>query len=142
MIVSLAHDPPCFGNYYKKQLAVIDWAKACTGGSTCSEPFANVDWSAGVGIAGHSMGGQATLFSSAPEYTAQYDIRTAVMHHAFSHTFPAPSVPFLDFTSELDTTAPADTMGLPIYKSAEGTGVIRAYVDKALTNHHGQCHFT
>ncbi len=43
--------------------------------------FANINWTAGVGIAGHSMGGQATLFSSAYNASA-YGIKAAVMHHA------------------------------------------------------------
>ena len=41
--LSLPHDPPCFGNYYKKQLAVFDWAKACElSDDPCSAPFAQV----------------------------------------------------------------------------------------------------
>jgi len=135
--VSLKKDPPCFGNYYKKQLNVIDWAKECSvGDSDCAEPFVHVDWSEGVGIAGHSMGGQATVFSSSYGNPEQYDIRAAVMHHAFSHTFPAPTIPFLDFTGEKDSTAPADTMGVPIYESADGSGLHRGLVDKTMANHH------
>jgi hypothetical protein len=134
---SLKHDPPCFGNYYKKQLGVIDWAKDCAAGiGDCAEPFERVDWSAGVGIAGHSMGGQATLFSSSDGNPEKYDIRAAVMHHAFSHSFPAPTIPFLDFTGEEDTVAPADTMGIPLYESANGSGLHRGLVDKTMAGHH------
>ena len=135
--VSLPGDPECFGNYYMKQLAVIDWAKSCSSyNDTCSEPFSHVDFSEGVGIAGHSMGGQATLFSSSYDNATNYDIRAAVLHHAYSHSFPAPTVPFLDFTGEEDTVAPANTMGLPIYQAAAGTGVTRGYVDKTYAGHH------
>jgi hypothetical protein len=135
--VSLARDPPCFGNYYKKQLAVFDWAKACTDSAdTCAEAFTQVDWSHGVGIAGHSMGGQATLFSSTKGNASAYDIRAAVMHHAYTHSFPSPSIPFLDFTGEEDTLAPAKTMGVPIYQAADGTGLPRGLVDKTLAGHH------
>jgi hypothetical protein len=134
---SLPHDPVCFGNYYKKQLSVIDWAKACSAyNPSCSTPFTHVDFSQGVGIAGHSMGGQATLFSSSYGNASDYDIRAAVMHHAYTHSFPTPTIPFLAFTGEEDTTAPPDTMGLPIYKSADGSGVVRGYVDKTYAGHH------
>ena len=52
------------------------------------------------------MGGQATLFSSsdATAVTSK-DIRVAVMHHAYTHSYPAPVVPFLAFTSALDFLA-------------------------------------
>jgi hypothetical protein len=98
--VSLKHDPPCFGHYYKKQLAVFDWAKEFSPEEGQADPFARADWSAGVGVAGHSMGGQATLFSSSYGNASAYDIRAAVMHHAFTHTFPVSEIPFLDFTGE------------------------------------------
>lgn len=135
---NLKHDPPCFGNYYKKQLAVFDWARGCSASddTSCYPPFVNVDWSKGVGIAGHSMGGQATLFSSSFDNTTQYDIRAAVMHHAYSHSFPAPTIPFLDFTGEQDTTAPPDTMAMPIYEAGAGSGLPRGFVDKTLVGHH------
>ena len=134
---SLKHDPPCFGNYYKKQLGVIDWAKECTAASSdCSIPFENVDWSNGVGVAGHSMGGQATLFSSSEQNATDYDIRASVLHHAFTHSFPVPTVPFLDMTGEKDTTATVEGMAIPIYEAAEGSGVPRGFIDKTLANHH------
>jgi hypothetical protein len=134
---SLRGDPPCFGNYYKKQLAIFDWAKECTNGNKeCSESFKQVNWDQGVGIAGHSMGGQATLFSSSESNASSYNIRAAVLHHAFSHNFPIPTVPFIDFTGELDNTAPPDSMGLPIYEAADYNNVDRVYVDKTYATHH------
>ena len=135
--VSLRYDPPCFGNYYLKQLDAIDWSKECASGNTaCAEPFKHVDFSAGVGIAGHSMGGQATLFSSSEGNATAYDIRAAVMHHAYTHTFPAPTVPFLDFTGDEDTTAPVDTMAIPLYEAADGSNLNRGLVDKTYAGHH------
>lgn len=134
---SLQHDPPCFGNYYKKQLKVIDWAKECAAEqSECSDPFKHVSWSSGVGVAGHSMGGQATLFSSSGQNASDYDIRAAVLHHAFTHTFPVPTVPFLDMTGELDSTATVQGMAVPIYQAAEGSGIPRGFVDKTFADHH------
>ena len=134
---SLRHDPPCFGNYYKKQLNVFDWAKSFDEGDGSEDDWTtHVDWASGVGIAGHSMGGQATLFSSSEGNATAYDIRAAVMHHAYSHDFPAPTVPYLDFTGEKDTTAPADTMGVPIYEAGEDSNLPRGLVDKTNAGHH------
>lgn len=68
--------------------------------------FTKMNWGGGVGVIGHSMGGQASLFSSS--YNAStYNIKAAVMLHAFTHTYPAPKVPFIVFTGDKDTTAPA-----------------------------------
>lgn len=130
--LSLRLDPPCFGNYYKKQLGVFDWAKAFVAEDGETDPFLYVDWSSGVGVAGHSMGGQATLFSSSYSNASDYDIRAAVLHHAYTHSFPVPQIPFVDFTGELDTTAPPDTMAVPIYKSADGMNIPRGFVDKVV----------
>ena len=74
---SLPNDPKGFGHYYLEQLKVIDWIKA----QPASSPFmSNLDLSNGVGVCGHSMGGQSTLFSSSYNSTS-HDIRAAVMHH-------------------------------------------------------------
>ena len=58
----------------------------------------HVNRSVGYGVAGHSMGGQATVFSSSYGNATGHRIRAAVMHHAFTHDYPAPTVPFLAFT--------------------------------------------
>jgi dienelactone hydrolase len=69
-----------WNSWYGEQLKTIVWAK---NQSTAAEPiFSTVDWSAGVGVAGHSMGGQATTTSAHHACAAQYDIRAAVLHHA------------------------------------------------------------
>merc|ERR1711964_693281 len=65
-------DPPCWGTWYKEQLKMIDWAQ--TQATTLP-----INASAGVGIAGHSMGGQATLFSAAYN-GSDPRIKAAVMH--------------------------------------------------------------
>ena len=117
---SLQHDPPCFGNYYQRQLDAITWAQQELFLNTPlydAEPLPLVDFSHGVGIAGHSMGGQATLFSSAYFNTSAHDIRAAVLHHAYSHTFPAPTVPYLVFTGAEDTTASAEDMAVPMFEA-------------------------
>jgi len=43
--------------------------------------FRTIDWAAGVGIAGHSMGGQASSFSAQRACAAQWDIRAAALIH-------------------------------------------------------------
>jgi hypothetical protein len=137
--LSLKKDPPCFGHYYKKQLSVIDYAReahAQSPGAGDNEPFKLIDFSVGVGIAGHSMGGQATLFSSSYDNATDHDIRASVLHHAFSHTFPEPTVPTLVFTGEADNTTPPETMGIPMYQAALAGGVPTGIVDKTLANHH------
>jgi len=78
------------------------------------EAYSNLHLEDGVSVVGHSMGGQATLFSSAYNSTS-HNIVAAVYHHAWTEDFPAPQIPFLDFTSVWDDEAPADTMGQVIY---------------------------
>ena len=79
------------------------------------------------------MGGQATLFSSSYN-SSSHNIKAAVMHHAYTHNFPAPQVPFAVFTSELDKTAPVEPMATGIYNVVGGSS-IRGIVDKMDTDH-------
>jgi len=126
-LATLPLDPPGFKHYYLQQLKAIEWARNQTDGL-----FSTVDFSVGVGIAGHSMGGQATVYSSS-EAGAGHDIRAAVMHHAFTHSYPAPVVPFLAFTGTKDTTAPP--------KMSQGFfGAERAHPVKGLVNKVGATH--
>jgi hypothetical protein len=63
-----------------QQLKALEWARAAA--KNGSDPLlSKIDLTIGTGIAGHSMGGQATLFSSAYG-TKDHDIKAAVMHHA------------------------------------------------------------
>jgi len=69
-----------WNTWYGEQLKTIDWAK---NQSKTDEPvFANVDWTTGVGVAGHSMGGQATTTSAHKDCAAKWDIKAAVLHHS------------------------------------------------------------
>ena len=99
---TLPDDPPCFGNYYNESFKVLEWARSS---AAASLPINNT---AGVAVAGHSMGGQAALLAAA-DATArtEYGIKAAVMHHAYTHTYPSISeVPFLACTGTADATAP------------------------------------
>lgn len=129
---NLPFDPPHFGLYYKQQLKVIDWAKgeAVSGKGI----FGSLNLTNGVGIAGHSMGGQGTVFSSSMGNASAHDIRAAVIHHAFTHTYPAPQIPFLAFTGTLDELAPA-RMTHKFFEAARAD-LPRGLVNRLDTDHH------
>jgi hypothetical protein len=128
---SLPWDPPYFRDFFEQQLLAITWAK-----SMGDEVFSLCNTSR-VGVAGHSMGGQATLFSSSGLNASRHGITAAVSHHGFSHDFPAPTVPFLAFTGSEDHVAPA-TMAQNMFAAAEKrAGSCTAYglVDKTGADH-------
>jgi dienelactone hydrolase len=126
---SLPGDPSCFGNYYEEQLKVIEWSQ--TAAALKALP---INATAGAGVAGHSMGGQATLYS-AVNAEPSHNVKAAAMHHAYTHSYPAiTSVPFAVFTGTLDTTAPP-SMAEQIY-NAKGAFGTRALVNKKGANHH------
>ena len=41
-----------------------------------------IDWDAGIGIAGHSMGGQSTAIAACQKCADAYGIKAAVIHHS------------------------------------------------------------
>ena len=55
--------PALWPAFYGEQLKAIDWARNMTA-TSADAVFATIDWAAGVGIAGHSMGGQATAIAA------------------------------------------------------------------------------
>jgi dienelactone hydrolase len=124
-------DPPCFGHYYKQQLKTIEWTRTAAAASL------PINTSAGVGVAGHSMGGQASLFSAA--YNASgYNIRAVSLLHAFTHKYPRLSVPFLVFTGTEDDVA-SPSMAQSIFDRAQtggGAPSARGFVNKVGANHH------
>ena len=124
----LPHDPPCFGTFYYEQLKTIDWARSPAAAAAGLPINGSL-----VGVAGHSMGGQATLFSAA--YNASdYGIKAAALHHAYTHTYPAiPTVPHLVFTGTDDTTAPP-AMAESIFNAAG------AFPTRGLVNKVGAAH--
>jgi hypothetical protein len=118
--LSLRYDPPGFGNYYQQQLKVIDWLMSNASSKT-SLPC-TIDLTNGVAIAGHSMGGQSTLFSSSYDNASMHNISAAAMHHAFTHEYAAPAIPFLAFTGGEDVVA-FPSMTEKYYK-AKGTHTV------------------
>lgn len=130
--VNLPKDPPGFGHYYMQQLEVLEWARdqAKAGDATLSL----IDPSAPAGVAGHSMGGQATVYSSSSTNPGAHNIKAAVMHHAYTHSYPAPVVPFLAMTGAKDTTAPpAMAEG---FFNAKGAAASRGLANKQSATHH------
>ena len=80
------------------------------------------------------MGGEATVFSSSYNNASDYDIKAAVMHHAFIRDeHPAPQIPFLAMTGSDDSTAdPAETEK---YFNASGANPHRGFVNKKGATH-------
>jgi hypothetical protein len=125
---TLKSDPPCFGHFYDQQLKTIDWARS----PAAAEAGLPINTSL-VAVAGHSMGGQATLFSAAYNATS-HGIKAAALHHAYTHSYPAiPNIPHLIFTGTHDTTAPPQ-MADSIF-NAVGAFAIRGLVNKAGAKH-------
>ena len=69
-----------WGPYYGEALKMIDWAQNMT--ATAEDPIFNmINWDAGVGVAGHSMGGQGTTIASCASCVKKWNIKAVAMHH-------------------------------------------------------------
>jgi dienelactone hydrolase len=123
--------PRGFKNFYEQQLKVIDWAKQQA--SAGDAVFETVNFDIGVGVSGHSMGGQATLVSASGQNPSKYNIKAAVMHHAYTHEFPAANIPFLAFTGTADYIAPS-SMTTEFF-NARGASSTRGLVNKVGATH-------
>jgi predicted dienelactone hydrolase len=132
--VNLPLDPGGFGHYYKQQLLTIDWAKAQSKDSSNKVLFGRLDLANGVGIGGHSMGGQATVFSASDTNATSYNIAAAIMVHAYTHEYPAPKIPFLAMTGTNDLIASRKMT--ESYYNAPGASSTKGYVNKKGANHH------
>jgi len=133
--VSLPGDPSGFGTYYEQLLKLITWSRdSHTSGQA---DFDHLDTSVGVGMCGHSMGGQGALFASSYDNATNYGIKATVLHHAYTHVYPPSSVPFLAFTGGKDTTAPPD-MAHEIF-NAPRTATVKGLVNKKSADHTEPC---
>ena len=126
-------DPWDFGNFYLEQLKSIEWARELASQGE-DAVFKLVNAAPGAAIAGHSMGGQATLFSSSAQNATGHNIKAAVMHHAYTHAFPPPTVPFLAFTGTADVVAVPESAS-EIFDSGEDTVAHRGLVNKEHATH-------
>ena len=124
--------PPWFG----EQIKAIDWARNMSAGGSSDPVFATIDWAAGVGVAGHSMGGQATSMSASAACAARWNITAAVLVHPEIGTLPWGntgsniSIPTATFTSSGDhtcTPATAEATMRAFNASAQGKTLPSAY---------------
>ncbi len=125
-------DPPLFAIYYEQLELVLAWAQSQAAAGVT--PFTELDFSHGVGVGGHSMGGQAALYAASN--AAKNNITAAVFFHAFSHSFPSlpPNVPILAFTGDSDFIAPP-WMAHQIFDHAANSTVNRGLVNKKNCTH-------
>jgi dienelactone hydrolase len=99
-----------WSEYYGETLKTIEWARneSVSDEGDRDAVFSLIDWSAGVGIAGHSMGGQSTTAAAALACVSAFDIRAAAVHHpasgdtAAGNLGAAVAVPLAAFTSSGD----------------------------------------
>jgi len=102
--------PKGWGSYYGEQLKAIEYAK--NESAAGDDVFSLVDWSTGVGISGHSMGGQATTITASDACAKQWNIKAAALHHPADGKTPAGnigvnvSIPLAAFTSSGDSIWP------------------------------------
>lgn len=107
--------PDLWAPWYGEQLKVIEWAKNMTNGGSTDPVFASIDWTVGVGIAGHSMGGQSTTMSANSACAKKWDIRASALVHPeigalpWGNTGSNISVPVIAFTSSGDKLCPPAT---------------------------------
>lgn len=128
--------PDGWAPWYGEQLKAIDWARNMTNGGSSDAVFQTIDWSTGVGIAGHSMGGQATALAAGSACAKAWDIRAAALHHPAAGTVPWGnvgsniSVPVAAFTSSGDSIWP-ETAGImaAFNASAAARALPSAYKD-------------
>jgi len=108
--------PHGWASYYGEGLKALEWAK----NNSAVEPAAKlVNWTAGVGICGHSMGGQAATLAAGAGCAAQWDIRAAAIHHAAEGRISATgniganvSVPLAAFTTSGDGCCEGSTLDI------------------------------
>ncbi len=96
-----------WGAYYGEGLKIIDWAQNMT--KLGEDPlFQKIDWSKGVGITGHSMGGQGAAVASSKVCAEKWNIKASALHHPaetetrYGNIGVNISVPTLGFTSSGD----------------------------------------
>jgi hypothetical protein len=96
--------------WFGEQLKTIDFMRNNSlRNASAPDFFRAIDWDAGVGIAGHSMGGQASTVSASAACAAQWGIRAAALIHPAAGNLPGGrssganmSVPTAAFTSTGD----------------------------------------
>jgi hypothetical protein len=93
--------------YYGEGLKAIDWARNMSRGGSSDKVFTTIDWDAGVGISGHSMGGQAATIAASAACAKRWDIRAAVLEH------PTPRTATSEAAAILARTSPCPSLPSP-----------------------------
>ncbi len=75
-------------SYYGEAYKIIDWARNMSELPTSDPVFSMIDFDAGAAVVGHSMGGQGAAMAAAAACTAQWGVKTVVLHHPASGTVP------------------------------------------------------
>lgn len=78
-----------WGFYYAEAFKAVEFMRNASSAAGAGEPYSRVDWAAGVGLAGHSMGGQGATIGACAACAARWGVRAAVLHHAASAATPA-----------------------------------------------------
>jgi hypothetical protein len=96
--------------YYAEAFKIIDWAR--NGSSSSSDPlFSLIDFD-GVGIVGHSMGGQGVAQAATGSCPDTWGVKTTVLHHPASGDVPGGNIgvnitiPVFGITSSGDSIWP------------------------------------
>ena len=128
--------------YYAEVFKVIDWARNASAPGASADPlFALMDLEAGVGIAGHSMGGQGAAAAASGACAAQWGVRAAVLHHPAKGDVPGGNigsnmtVPVAAFTSSGDGSSPGTLAYMEAFAGGGGRGL-----PSALRNEVGWSH--
>lgn len=134
--------PAMWPAYYGEGLKAIDWARNMSASASSDAVFQTIDWHAGVGIAGHSMGGQAATIAASAACTARWGIKAAVLHHPASGATPAGnvgvniSVPVIGMTSDGDSIWPETQAIMAAFNGSSAAAQLpSAYRDLAGWSH-------
>lgn len=91
-----------WNTWFGEQIRAIAFAKEFQNKSG-NEGLDLIDWSVGVAIAGHSMGGQATAKAAHENCTSHWNIKAAATHHGVSaENYNRIGVPLAAFGSTFD----------------------------------------
>jgi len=116
---------------WKDQLHALEWAK------TSLEVKDRIDWSLPAAIAGHSMGGRATVLSASQEKVKILNIGAAVAQHPSVNVGGCPNckplVPIMFTTGSEDSVVPPSSVKDQYSKT---TGVPKAFVEIRGVGHH------
>lgn len=124
-------DSPGWTYFVHENTRALDYAKAES--EAGSEWASIIDWSAGVGAAGHSMGGEALVGLAGAEVASKYNIKAAVCEHCLAcrNTGDLLSTPALFMTGtgdyevtpgDVKKTYMSDSMTPKSFRNEKGRG--------------------